>query len=121
MIVKINGNVQNTLANDSIQSREVGFFDGVSNSWDFIQEWRHEGFWQATYGKSFFEVMKDFFGNLFHDIGVFILGNGDLFFLMPAVAFLLGTWLVGRNKFTKWITPLFLGYFMTRVFYYISL
>lgn len=95
-----------------------GFIDSVSNSWDFIQKWRHEGFWHAMYGKSFFQVMQDFFSQLLHDVGVFILGNGDLIFLCPAIILMFMTYIIGRNKYTKYIIPLWFGYFIDTILYY---
>lgn len=83
--------------------------------WDFIKEWREDGFFQAMYGDSFFNVTKDFLSELGHDIWTFILGNGDLIFLMPAIVLLFGTFLVGRNKYTKYIVPLSFGYFVTSI------
>lgn len=100
------------------QAQEAGgVIDNMKNFWHFMGEWKQEGFWHAVYGKSFGEVMGDFFKELGHDIGVFILGNGDLFFLLPAVGIFLGTWIVGRNKYTKLILPLLMAYGITRVFY----
>lgn len=101
------------------ESQEVGLVDGVKGFMEFVSDVKANGLFNAIYGKSFFEVCKDFFSQLGHDIGVFILGNGDLFFLLPAILFMGGTWLVGRNKFTKWIIPLWFAYFITKVFYYI--
>lgn len=94
-----------------------GWMNDDMSVWGFVKEWKSEGFWQAMYGKSFFGVLKDFFSNLGHDIGMFILQNTDLFFLLPAVFLLLSTWVIGRNKYTKFILPLFFAYFISRVFY----
>lgn len=105
-----------TVPNEQVQEAG-GFMDGVSSFWNFMKEWKNEGFWHAIYGKSFTQVMGDFFKELGHDVGMFILGNGDLFFLLPAVGIALGTWIVGRNKYTKLIIPLFMAYGITRVFY----
>lgn len=91
------------------------------NTWEFIQSWKEEGFFQTMYGKSFFEVVKDFFAELFTDIGVFILGNGDIFFLAPAIVFMFGTFLVGSNKFTKFIIPLWFAYFISTFFHKVLL
>lgn len=95
-----------------------GVIDSIKGFWTFMSEWKEEGFWMAVYDKPFSQVMGDFFKELGHDIAVFILGNGDLFFLLPAVTLFLGTWLVGRNKYTKWIVPLLLGYSVSKIFYY---
>ena len=99
------------------QHSSGSFVGDIQGFWDFIKEVKSEGLFNAMYGKSFFEVMKDFFAELGHDIGVFILDNGDFFFLLPAIVFMLGTFMVGRNKFTKWIIPLWFAYFLTRIFY----
>jgi hypothetical protein len=81
--------------------------------WEFLKEWKEEGFFQAMYGDSFFNVFKDFMSELGHDIGVFILNSGDLIFLMPAIILLFATFMIGKNKYTKYIIPLFFGYFVT--------
>lgn len=87
------------------------------NMIQFLNDWRKEGFWEAMYDKPFFEVLKDFFGQLFKDLGIFILGNADLFFLLPAIVFMLGTFIVGKNKYSKWIIPLWFAYFVSTVFH----
>jgi hypothetical protein len=95
-----------------------GFMDGIRSFGDFISKWHDTGsFWVAMYDKPFSQVMGDFFSELFRDIGVFILGNADIFFLAPAIIFMLGTFIVGKNKFTKWIVPLWFGYFLCTVFH----
>ena len=86
---------------------------------EFLNDWRHEGFWMAMYDKPFSQVLGDFFKELGHDILLFFLSNGDLFFLLPAVGIFLGTWLIGRNKLTKWIVPLLMAYSTSRVFYHL--
>lgn len=101
------------------ETQEVGVIEGVRSFMDFVRDVKANGLFHALYGKSFFETMKDFFSELFHDIGVFIMSNGDLFFLLPAILFMGGTWLVGKNKMTKWIIPLWFAYFLTKVFQYI--
>lgn len=121
MIIKINGDAINShiIPKGSIDlNMGLAIFDDTKKFTDFISEVKAEGLFHAIYGKSFFQVCKDFFSELFHDIGVFILGNGDLFFLLPAIVFMGTTWMIGKNKFTKWIIPLWFGYFLTRIFYH---
>lgn len=101
-----------------IKDGVTGTWDGMTGMWDFMQKWHEVGFFRAVYGKSFFEVVKDFFAELGHDIGIFILGNSELFFIMPSIVFLIGTWVAGRNKFTKWIVPLWIGYAIAKYLYY---
>jgi Peptidase family M23 len=99
-------------------SNEVGFIEGAKSFGEFLQKWNNEGsFWIAMYDKPFSQVMGEFFSELGRDIGVFILGNSDVFFLLPAIAFMLGTFIVGKNKFTKWIVPLWFGYFVATFFH----
>jgi hypothetical protein len=106
-----------------------GFMDGMGNTVDgfkdfggFITKWHETGsFWVAMYDKPFSQVMGDFFTELGRDIGVFILGNSDIFFLLPAIAFMLGTFIVGKNKFTKWILPLWFVYFVATFFHKVLL
>lgn len=84
---------------------------------EFINDWRTDGFWVAMYDKPFSQVIGDFLKELFRDLGIFILGNGDLFFLAPAIIFMFGTFLVGKNKLTKWIIPLWFAYFVSSFFH----
>jgi hypothetical protein len=112
------------LLNDNVKESS-GFIDGVNNTieeakslGDFIHQWHDTGsFWVAMYGKPFSQVMGDFLSNLGHDIGTFILGNADIFFLAPAIVFMFGTFIVGKNKFTKWIVPLWFFYFVSTFFH----
>jgi hypothetical protein len=103
-----------------LDNGKVNQYKGVEsdrNFLEFLQDWQQEGFWQAMYGKPFFEVFKDFFKELGHDIGLFILGNGDIFFLAPAIIIMFATFFIGRNKYTKYIIPLWFTYFVTSVFH----
>lgn len=95
------------------KGNEGGGSDGF---FDFIQTWHETGsFWVAMYGKSFFDVLKDFGIELIKDVYVFILENGEAFFILPAVVIMFATFMVGRNRFTKWIIPLWFGYFVTAI------
>lgn len=100
-----------------IEEKEVGFIEGVQNVWTFIEDVRERSLFHAIYDDSFFNVMKGFFKNLFHDIGVFLLQNGDIFFLAPAIFLMFMTFIGGRNKYTKWIIPLWFAFFVTTVFH----
>lgn len=102
---------------DAVESGK-GIFNGAKSFSDFISRWYDTGsFWEAIYGKSFFEVLTEFLKELFHDISIFILGNGDIFFLMPAILIMLITFMVGANKYSKFTIPLWFLYFLSRVFY----
>lgn len=100
----------------------LGMVDGVKNAWDnitgfvdFTKSVGQKGFFQTVYGKSFFDVMKDFFAQLGHDLGMFILHNSDVIFLAPAIVLMFGTFVIGKNKYTKFIVPLWFTYFITSV------
>lgn len=99
----------------------VGFIETTQSFMSFIGEVKDEGVFHALYGKSFGQVTGDFFKELGHDIGVFTLSSGDLLFLMPAILFMFITFMVGKNRFTKWIIPLWFAYFVSRAFYYMIL
>lgn len=85
------------------------------NLFQFINDWRKEGFFNAMYGKDFFDVMKDTFIEFFRDLGQFIVQNSDLFFLLPAIILMFGTFFIGKNKYSKFIIPLWMGYFVTSI------
>ena len=99
------------------EASEVGFIEGTQNFMNYMNEIKARGFWEATYDKPFSQIMSEFFGDILHALGVFILGNGDIFFLMPAIVFMTGTFIIGKNKFTKWIIPLWFMYFLSRAFF----
>ena len=103
------------LDNGSVNNFQPNVKD--QNIFDFISSWREHGFWEAMYGKPFFQVCTDFLKELFHDIGLFILGNGDIFFLMPAIILMFGTFIIGKNKYSKFIIPLWFAYFVTSMFH----
>src|SRR5690606_20309130 len=75
-------------------SESKSIIDKYNDFSNFIGDWKEEGFFHAMYGKSFFEVVKDFFAELFRDIGVFILSNADIFLLAPAIILMFGTFII---------------------------
>lgn len=96
---------------------EAGVFDSLETFTKFLGDVKEEGFFMAVYDKSFGQIFVDTLYDICRSICLFILGNGDLFFLMPAIVFMIGTFMVGRNKFTKWIIPCWFFYFLSRVFF----
>jgi len=102
-----NGKI-NQYSNDSLKDKGM---------WEFFNDWRKEGFFEAMYDKPFSEVLKDFFLDLLYEISMFFLAHGNLFLLFPAIAIMFLTFLIGRNKYTKWIIPLWFGYFVSTVLY----
>ncbi len=98
-------------------AKDNSIFDSMGSFMEFINSVKEDGFFHTVYGKSFFEVCKDFFSQLFHDIGSFILGNGDAFFLAPAILFMFVTFVIGKNRTTKWIIPCWFAYLLSTIFY----
>lgn len=99
------------------ETTEVGFVESTKNMWEFINDVKNEGFWMALYDKPFTQVTSEFMVDCLKAIGIFITGNGDLFFLFPALGVTVATFMVGRNKWTKWILPLIFAYFASRAFF----
>ena len=95
----------------------TGVFGGFKDFVGFIQSVGDVGLFQTIYGKPFPQVAGEFILNIFKEIGIFITYNGDLLFLIPAIIAMLLTFTVGRNRFTKWIIPLWFLYFISRVFF----
>ena len=108
--------VRNGTSGDVLNDQQ-SLVQEIRNFFEFIDDVSEHGLIYAIYGKTFPEVMADFFKNLWDYIWKAIISNGDLLFLIPAFIALAATFFVGRNKFTKWIIPLVIAYFMTRVFY----
>ena len=77
---------------------------------------REKGFWEGVYGRSFFEIIVDFFKELGHDIAHFIVSNGDIFFLLPAILIIMATFFIGRNRYTKFTIPFAFLYFLSTFF-----
>jgi hypothetical protein len=102
--------------NFAVDKDSDGIISNVQSFMDFIGEVKKEGLFHAIYGDSFFGVMKNFFADLFNDLFQFLLSNGDLFFLLPAIFVMFITFFVGRNKYTKYIIPLWFAYFVDIVF-----
>ena len=125
MLVKLNGNYFIDGLSDYSRSEpkpkytveaSEGFIASTKSFMEFIGDVKDEGLWVAIYDKPFSQVIGDFFKDLGHDIMYGILASGDLLFLIPAVAFMFITFAVGRNRFTKWIIPLWFTYFITSFF-----
>lgn len=117
------------LTSEDVKNLEVNggnadgnLFDGITNFVDFINTARKEGLSVAIWGKPFDEVVIDgigaFFGAIFKGLGLFITQNSDLFFLAPSLLFLFLTFIVGRNRFTKWILPLTIFYVCSKALYF---
>lgn len=83
----------------------------------FIRDVKNEGLSFALFGKPFSEVVTDAIMGAIVGVARFVTGNGDLFFLLPAIAIITATFMVGKNKYTKWIIPLLFAYGVSRAFF----
>lgn len=100
---------------------DSGFFGGIGDFMEFIGSVRDVGFFQTVYGKSLPQVIGDSIKDIMREVWIFILCNGDLLFLMPAVALMFTTFFIGRNKLTRFILPLFFAYFISRLMFMLIL
>lgn len=91
---------------------------GILDFIDFVNEVRANGLSMALYNKPFDQLIIDTLTTTMKAIAIFITGNSDLFFLMPAIAFLFLTFMMGSNRFTKWIIPLLMAYVCSLTAYY---
>jgi hypothetical protein len=89
---------------------------------DYIHDLKAEGFFYATFGKTMKDMILDSLKDLWYMIldgqkhGLhFVLENDEGFLIIPAVVIIFATFLIGRNKFSKWIIPLWLAYFVSSV------
>ncbi|MFQ3543618.1 M23 family metallopeptidase [Halobacillus rhizosphaerae] len=109
------GVITKIIAKKAEHSTGDGMFSDIRGFMDLINRIGNEGFFQAVYGKSFFEVIKDFIAQLLMDIYTFIISNGEAFFIIPAILIMFATFIIGRNKYTKFIIPLWMAYFLSVV------
>ena len=103
---------------NAITQDDISSGNGIVDFMDFINTVRTDGLSMALFNKPFDQVILDSLTTVLKSIGVFITGNSDLFFLLPAIAFLFITFMVGTNRFTKWIIPLLITYVCSRTIYF---
>ena len=48
------------------EASEVGFIEGTQNFMNYMSEIKEEGFWTATYDKSFTQIIGEFFSDILH-------------------------------------------------------
>lgn len=92
-----------------------GFFGTIAEIKNYFWRMKQEGFWEATFDRSFPELILDGIAKTFE----FIFTFNDLFTVYPAIIFMFATFLIGNNKYTKWIVPCWLGYFATTILKYV--
>jgi small nuclear ribonucleoprotein (snRNP)-like protein len=91
------------------------FIDSVRYLKEFIADAKAFGIWHAVTGETFGTAVL---GALKH-AGFWLLDNNDLFLLAPAILFAFCTFLIGKNKYTRYIIPLFFIYFITEVMHHL--
>lgn len=106
-----------TLTNGILQNIDPLHINDTVNKVDsfttYLHDLKTEGFFLATFDKT---PSDFFFGWLLHglkEIGHFILANDEAFIIIPALVIMFATFFIGRNKFTKFIVPLWFMYFIT--------
>lgn len=96
-----------------------GFLGGTVDTYrdfmDYIHALKTEGFFMATFDKTPKEFFFGWLGDASKSVLGFILENDEAFLVIPAVAIMFLTFLIGKNKYTKWIVPLWVGYFVTAI------
>ncbi len=97
------------------QSLTREFIDSIRFLRNFIDDAKSFGIWHAITGETFGTAV---IGALKH-AGMWLLDNNDLFILAPAILFMFCTFLIGRNKYTRYIIPLFFIYFITEVLHHL--
>lgn len=82
---------------------------------DYIHALRTDGFFMATFDKTPGEFFFGWIGDALKSGLEFVLINDEAFFIFPALTLMVLTFLVGTNKGTKWIVPLWFAYFVSSV------
>lgn len=111
-IEEMKDNEFNIFESPDISQGSTDIINSIKNFSNFMADVKEDGLFYAIYGKSFFNVVKDFLKDLLIDILDFILGNADLFFIAPAIVIMFVTFIIGKNKYTKYIIPLWFLYFI---------
>lgn len=81
----------------------------------YLRDLKTEGFFMATFDKTPSEFFFGWIGDMLKGGLHFLLENDETFMIIPAVIFMFGTFFVGRNKYTKWIIPLWFMYFVSSI------
>lgn len=92
-----------------------GILSETKSTVDFLIRIGEEGLFQAIYGKSFLQVLLEFTADLLKEIYTFVILNGEVFFIFPAVIIMFLTFTIGKNKYTRFIIPLWFAYFVSTV------
>lgn len=114
--IKIEGAFQEVAKNHVVHKGVIGSTVGAYTDFmSYIHDLKTEGFFMATFDKTpsefFFGWLEDGLKGALH----FILENDEGFFILPAMAIMFLTFLIGKNKYTKWTLPLWLAYFASSI------
>lgn len=106
--------IQKNMLGEGFTSKINALYENMAELGRFIHDVKTEGIWYAFTGHHFLESV----GIGLKELGIWILSNGDVVFLIPAVIITFLTMMFGKNKFTKFIIPAFLAFWVSRFFYY---
>lgn len=90
------------------------FVNSIKYLKDFVAEAKASGIWYAITGET---IGTSILGTL-KELGMWVLKNNDLFVMAPAILFMFATFLIGRNKYTRYIIPLWFIYFITEILFH---
>lgn len=87
----------------------------ISSFMDYIHALKEDGFFIATYGKSFKDIIVENTVDVFKGCIEFIMINDEAFFVLPAIGIMFATFMIGKNKYTKFIIPAWFVYFVVNL------
>jgi murein DD-endopeptidase MepM/ murein hydrolase activator NlpD len=96
-----------------LKGNKEGFFSRMDAFTQYLQDLKTEGFFMATFDKTPFEFFVEPVIDGLKYILEFIVINNEAFFIIPAILIMFATFMIGANKYTKWIVPLWFGYFVS--------
>lgn len=111
MLLKINGIATDT----SSYFGTIGIVSETKGFMEYIHQLKADGFFMATFDKTPKEFFFGWIGHALKDGLHFILENDEFFLILPAIIIMFATFLIGKNKFSKFVIPLWVAYFITTI------
>lgn len=90
------------------------FVDSVKYLKSFVEEAKAYGLFYTITGETFGQWVVE----LLKDIGMGFLKHNDIFLMAPAILFMFATFIIGKNKYTRYIIPLWFIYFITEILFH---
>lgn len=111
MLLKINGlPIDNLVLGNAVTS--------TSEFMDYIYNLKTKGIFMATFNKTPTDFLFGWvwsLGDIVRHSLHFVFENDEAFFIIPSIIILFATFLVGRNRFSKFTIPLWFIYFVSSV------